>query len=89
MASKCREKNSEVMLIRNKNLAVSPLTTHIFLREVAKKLNKEIIIVKVKTIYHQFKKFFSRKPKIAILGLNPHNAEFKKFRRNQNNNSSN
>ena len=79
LASKCRvKKNSEVMLIRNKNLAVSPLTTHIFLREVTKKLNKEIIIVKVKTIYHQFKKIFSRNPKIAILGLNPHNAEFKK-----------
>ncbi len=79
LASKCLiKKNSEVMIIRNSKLAVSPLTTHILLKDVTKKLNKKFIITKIKTIDHQFKRIFSKKPKIAFLGLNPHNAEFKK-----------
>ena len=34
--------------------------------------------IKIKTIYNWYKKQFKRKPRIALLGLNPHNAEFKK-----------
>ena len=30
------------------------------------------------TIHKWYKKFKRKKPKIAILGLNPHNAEFRK-----------
>ena len=54
------------MIIRNSKLAVSPLTTHILLKDVTKKLNKKFIITKIKTIDHQFKEFFSKKPKIAF-----------------------
>ena len=79
LAAKCKIKNnSEVMLIRNKFLSVCPITTHIDVREVPKKLNKHLIINKVKTINHWFKKNLGKKPSIGILGLNPHNAEYRK-----------
>ena len=78
LAFKCGIKNkSEVMLIRNKKFSVSPITTHIDVRDISKHIKKEIIIIKIKTINNWFKKFFKRKPKIGILGLNPHNAEFR------------
>ena len=79
LASKCGvNDNSEVMLIRNERLSVSPLTTHVDIKDVSKKINRSIIIKKVETINQWFKKFLNKKPKIGILGLNPHNAEFRK-----------
>ncbi len=79
LASKCNvKKGFESMLIRNKKLSVCPISTHVNLREVPKKLKTSLIINKAKTIDYWFKKTFKRKPKIAILGLNPHNAEYRK-----------
>ncbi len=79
LASKCNIKNnSEVMLIKNNNLAVSPITTHINVTQISKKLKKSVIIKKIKTIDLFFRKFLKKKPKIAMLGLNPHNSELKK-----------
>ena len=78
LAFKCGIKDkSEVMLIRNKNISVSPITTHIDVKDISKQIKKEIIITKIKTINKWFKKFFKKKPKIGILGLKPHNAEFR------------
>ena len=70
--------NSEVMLISNGKFSVSPVTTHIDIKDINKKLNKEKILKKVNTINTWFKKKFKKKPKIGILGLNPHNAELRK-----------
>ena len=79
LASKCGLKNSsEVMLIKSKKLAVSPITTHIDVKEVNKKINKNLIRKKIETINFWYKKFLKKKPKIGILGLNPHNAELRK-----------
>ena len=79
LASKCKlKKDTEVMMIYNKNLSVSPITTHLNLRNVAKKIKKKLIIQKLKTITNWYKKKFKKKAKIAILGLNPHNGELKK-----------
>jgi 4-hydroxythreonine-4-phosphate dehydrogenase len=63
------------MLIHNKKLSVVPLTTHINIKNVSKKININLIIKKMKTLQRDFKKLFNKKPKIGILGLNPHNAE--------------
>ncbi len=60
------------MLIYNKKLSVCPLTTHLPLKQVAKKINKKKIIEKVELIDEFFKSKLNRKPKIAVLGLNPH-----------------
>ena len=79
LANKCKLNNSsEVMLIRNESFSVSPITTHINIRDVSRKIKKINIINKVKTINNWFKNKMNKKPKIAILGLNPHNAEYRK-----------
>ena len=64
---------SEVMLIYNKKLSVSPITTHIPLNKVSSKIKKNKIIKKIKIINTFFKKVFNKTPNFAILGLNPHN----------------
>ena len=46
------------------------------LKNVANKINKKLIIRKVLTLNKGFKDLFKKKPKIAVLGLNPHNNEF-------------
>ena len=69
------------MLIRNKNLSVSPITTHIDIKEISKRLKSHIIVKKIKTIDSWYYKKFRKKPKIGILGLNPHNAELEKILR--------
>ena len=64
--------NSEVMLIYSKNLAVSPVTTHVPLKKVSSKLNVNKIVNQIKTITFFYKKYFKKKIKIVITGLNPH-----------------
>ena len=73
IAKKFKSKGKEVMLIYNKRLSVSPLTTHIPLKKVYKNINKFKIINSAKTINNFYRKFFKKKAKIAILGFNPHN----------------
>ena len=60
------------MLIFNKRLSVSPITTHLPLKLVSKKISKKNIIKKVSLINNFYEKSFKFKPRIAILGLNPH-----------------
>ena len=79
LAKKFRVKNNEVMLIYNKKLAVSPLSTHIPLNKVSSKIKKTEIIKKVLTINNFYKKIIKKKPRIAILGLNPHNYSARKY----------
>ncbi len=67
------------MLIYNEKLSVCPLTTHLPLKKVAKKITKENIYEKVKLINSFYLKFKKIKPKIAILGLNPHCESTDKF----------
>jgi 4-hydroxythreonine-4-phosphate dehydrogenase len=60
------------MIIYNKNLSVCPLTTHLPIKYVSKKINKLEIINKVKLIDNFWKKKFGKKVKIGVTGLNPH-----------------
>ena len=60
------------MLIYNKSLSVCPITTHLPLKLVNKKVDKKIIKNKVKLIVNFYKSFLKFEPQIAILGLNPH-----------------
>ena len=78
LSKKSNNKGNEVMLIHNKKLSVCPITTHIPLYKVSQKINKNRIIKKVKTINNFYKKFFNKRPKFAILGLNPHNFSISK-----------
>ena len=56
------------------------ISQHIELKKVSNKLNKKFIIKKIKDLEITYGKLF-KKSKIVILGLNPHNNEYKKFRR--------
>ena len=63
---------SFAMIIYNKSLSVCPLTTHLPIKYVSKKINKFEIINKVKLINYFWKKKFGKKVKIGVTGLNPH-----------------
>ena len=60
------------MLIYNEELSVCPVTTHLPLKSVSKKINKKQIKEKVSLIDSFYKNRLKFKPKIGVLGLNPH-----------------
>ncbi len=64
--------NKEVMLIYNKNLSVLPITTHIPLKNVHKRISQKKILYKIETINQFFLKNLKKKPKFLVTGLNPH-----------------
>ncbi len=72
------KKFSEVMFLHNKKLSVVPITTHLKVKDIAKNIKEKVIIKKIKTLIIYYKKLFQKKPKIAVLGLNPHNSELEK-----------
>ena len=71
IGSKTKSKN-QVMLIYNENLAVSPITTHIPIKDVAKNIKKNKIISNITKVNEFYKLKLNKKPRIAVLGLNPH-----------------
>ncbi len=71
LAEKTGSKNP-VMLIYNKKISVSPITTHLPIRYVSKHINKIKIVKNIRSINNFYQKTFRHKPKIAVLGLNPH-----------------
>ena len=60
------------MLIYNKKLSVSPVTTHLPLKMVTKKITKKLIIEKIMIINKFYNQKLGFKPKIGVVGLNPH-----------------
>ena len=72
LAKKTNKENKVAMLIFNKNLSVSPLTTHLALKDVHKNISKQKIYNQVNLINNFYKKKLNRLPRIAITGLNPH-----------------
>ena len=71
LSKKTNNKNT-VMLIYNEKLSVSPLTTHLPLKDVNKNISKKKIIKHVELLREFYKKKFNKNLKIAITGLNPH-----------------
>ena len=67
------------MLIYNKKLAVCPVTTHLPIKLVAKKISKKNIREKIIVVNDFYKKYLGFKPKIAVVGLNPHCESVLKF----------
>lgn len=65
-----------LMLMVANNLRVGLVTTHVALSEVSKLLTTERIIKKINDVNSSLIKDFGiRRPKIAVLGLNPHAGE--------------
>ncbi|MFN5642473.1 MAG: 4-hydroxythreonine-4-phosphate dehydrogenase PdxA [Sphingobacteriales bacterium] len=67
------EAKDVVMLMCADNMRVGVVTEHIPLQDVAKHITKEAIISKLMILKESLRKDFGiDKPKIAVLGLNPH-----------------
>jgi len=67
------------MLIYNKELSVCPVTTHLPLKFVSNSIKKKVIQEKIDLINRFYKKNFNIKPRIGVLGLNPHCETIDKF----------
>ena len=72
LAHKTNKNKKEVMLIYSKKLSVSPITTHLPLKDVQKNISKKKIINNVITINDFYKNKLKKKPRFAVTGLNPH-----------------
>ncbi|PYF70087.1 4-hydroxythreonine-4-phosphate dehydrogenase PdxA [Pedobacter nutrimenti] len=65
--------NDVLMFLISEELRIGVVTGHIPLKEVSENITKEKIVRKLKLINDSLKKdFWIEKPKIAVLGLNPH-----------------
>ena len=71
--------NKFAMLIYNKKLSVCPVTTHLPLKLVAKKISKKLIKEKIIIIDSFYKNILGFRPKIGVVGLNPHCESILKF----------
>ncbi len=67
------EMEEVVMILAADNMRVAPLTEHVPVAEIVKYITKENILRKLKILNYSLQKDFDiTKPKIAVLGLNPH-----------------
>ncbi|MFK5982815.1 MAG: 4-hydroxythreonine-4-phosphate dehydrogenase PdxA [Flavobacteriaceae bacterium] len=65
-----------LMLMVSDSLRVGLLTDHVAVKDIAQTITKELIESKINTIQKTLIQDFGiRKPKIAVLGINPHNGD--------------
>ncbi|HEY1870553.1 MAG TPA: 4-hydroxythreonine-4-phosphate dehydrogenase PdxA [Chitinophagaceae bacterium] len=65
--------NDVVMLLCSENFRVALVTEHVPVKEIAQHITREIILSKLNILNQSLMKDFGiEKPKIAVLGLNPH-----------------
>ena len=72
------------MIIYNKKLSVCPLTTHLPIKYVSKRINKLELIKKVRLVDKFWKIKFNKKIKIGVTGLNPHCESIDSFNEDKN-----
>ena len=62
-----------LMLMTSENLRVGLVTEHVPVKDISQHITKETILSKLQILYASLQKDFGiDKPKIAVLGLNPH-----------------
>ena len=69
------EKGNATMMMFNNNLKIIPLTIHEPLNQVPFLIKQATIEKKISLILSEINKYFHSKPKLAVLGLNPHAGE--------------
>jgi 4-hydroxythreonine-4-phosphate dehydrogenase len=75
LASKFESKDN-LMIMVSDELRIGVITGHIPLKDVSANISEDLIINKIKVMHDSLIKDFGiRKPKIAILGLNPHASD--------------
>lgn len=67
------EAKEVLMILAAENMKVAVVTEHVPIQDVVKHLSKEIILQKILLLNESLERDFNiQRPKIAILGLNPH-----------------
>ncbi|WP_438712828.1 4-hydroxythreonine-4-phosphate dehydrogenase PdxA [Aquimarina muelleri] len=67
---------NSLMFMITEDLKVGLLTDHVAVKDIADTITPELIEQKINTIYQALKQDFAiSKPKIAILGINPHSGD--------------
>lgn len=73
MLTKLTNSENTVMILYSKIFSVALVTGHLPLKDVAKKINKELLIRKIITVHNSLVRDFKMKnPRLALLSLNPH-----------------
>jgi len=79
LAKNTKTNKKPTMLIYNSSFSVCPITTHLPINQVSKELTKEKIVNDIRNIENFYRKRLNKKPKFAILGLNPHCESIEKI----------
>jgi 4-hydroxythreonine-4-phosphate dehydrogenase len=75
ITSRCKQKDSIMMMVGD-ILKVGLVTTHLPLKDVSGEITRENLSSKIRLFLQSLKNDFGiTKPKIAVLGLNPHSGE--------------
>jgi 4-hydroxythreonine-4-phosphate dehydrogenase len=70
------DQKEALMLFVHNNLRIGVVTGHVALSKVPATLNKNLILQKIKLLNHSLQKDFGiHRPRIAVLGLNPHSGD--------------
>ncbi|GAB3291684.1 PdxA family dehydrogenase [Hymenobacter tenuis] len=70
------EAKESLMLLASEDLRVATVTGHIPLKDVPGRITKELLTTKLRILLNSLKQDFGiEKPRIAVLGLNPHAGE--------------
>ncbi len=65
-----------LMFMITENLRVGLFTDHVPVKDIASHITPKLIEQKIETVYNSLKKDFRiQKPKIAVLGINPHTGD--------------
>lgn len=65
-----------LMFMVNNTLRVGLLTDHVPVKDIVNHISEALIIKKINTVYKSLEKDFKiRRPKIAVLGINPHTGD--------------
>lgn len=75
LAERCGVKDN-LMVMVSPTMKVALATAHVAVSQISTSLTKERLLTKINLLYNSLKKDFGiLKPKIAVLGLNPHAGE--------------
>jgi 4-hydroxythreonine-4-phosphate dehydrogenase len=73
LVSKASGAQSSMMLLADDGLRVGLVTNHVSLKDVTSKIDSALILQKIEVLNATLKKdFLVHKPRIAVMGLNPH-----------------
>ncbi len=75
VAEKTGSANS-LMVLADENLLVALVTNHVAVKDIAGKIDTVLLTQKLELFYNSLKQdYLLHKPKIAVLGLNPHSGD--------------